>query len=74
MLGFSWIVTIKDALGLQPIRLDKDELKEKVKQVCFPYYDSEGLSAQSAIPVMATSKVRQVHGSDSGARNRFRRS
>uniref|UniRef100_A0A183GEJ3 TPR_REGION domain-containing protein n=1 Tax=Heligmosomoides polygyrus TaxID=6339 RepID=A0A183GEJ3_HELPZ len=32
LLGFSWIVTIKDALGLQPIRLDKDELKEKVKQ------------------------------------------
>ncbi|WKX94517.1 hypothetical protein Q1695_011641 [Nippostrongylus brasiliensis] len=32
LLGLSWIVTLKDALGIQPIKLDKDELKEKVKQ------------------------------------------
>lgn len=33
LLGLSWLVTIKDALGIQPVRLDKDSLKEKVKQV-----------------------------------------
>ncbi|KJH49780.1 tetratricopeptide repeat protein [Dictyocaulus viviparus] len=32
MLCVSWLVTIKDLLGIEPIRLDKDELKDKVKQ------------------------------------------
>ncbi|XGW07946.1 hypothetical protein V3C99_010792 [Haemonchus contortus] len=32
LLGLSWIVTLKDALGIKPVRLDKDPLKEKVKQ------------------------------------------
>ncbi|RCN31007.1 tetratricopeptide repeat protein [Ancylostoma caninum] len=32
LLGLSWLVTIKDALGIEPVVLDKDSLKEKVKQ------------------------------------------
>ncbi|KAK6735046.1 hypothetical protein RB195_018320 [Necator americanus] len=32
LLGLSWLVTIKDALGIEPVRLDKDSLKEKIKQ------------------------------------------
>uniref|UniRef100_A0A158PIT9 TPR_REGION domain-containing protein n=1 Tax=Angiostrongylus costaricensis TaxID=334426 RepID=A0A158PIT9_ANGCS len=32
LLGLSWLVTIKDILGIEPVKLDKDELKEKVKQ------------------------------------------
>ena len=33
LLSLSWLVTIKDMLGIEPIRLDKDPLKEKIKQV-----------------------------------------
>uniref|UniRef100_A0A0K0DJW0 TPR_REGION domain-containing protein n=1 Tax=Angiostrongylus cantonensis TaxID=6313 RepID=A0A0K0DJW0_ANGCA len=32
LLGLSWLVTLKDILGVEPVKLDKDELKEKVKQ------------------------------------------
>ncbi|EYB99049.1 hypothetical protein Y032_0125g1259 [Ancylostoma ceylanicum] len=32
LLSLSWLVTIKDALGIEPVVLDKDSLKEKIKQ------------------------------------------
>ncbi|KAK6017007.1 iron-sulfur cluster assembly accessory protein [Ostertagia ostertagi] len=32
LLGLSWFVTLKDMLGIKPVKLDKDPLKEKVKQ------------------------------------------
>ncbi|KAK6057089.1 tetratricopeptide repeat protein [Cooperia oncophora] len=32
LLGLSWLVTLKDMLGIQPVKLDKDPLKDKVKQ------------------------------------------
>ncbi|PIO76546.1 tetratricopeptide repeat protein [Teladorsagia circumcincta] len=32
LLGLSWFVTLKDVLGIKPVKLDKDPLKEKVKQ------------------------------------------
>uniref|UniRef100_A0A1I7XDG7 Tetratricopeptide repeat (TPR)-like superfamily protein n=1 Tax=Heterorhabditis bacteriophora TaxID=37862 RepID=A0A1I7XDG7_HETBA len=32
VLGISWLVTIKDILGIEPLKLDKDPLKEKIKQ------------------------------------------
>ncbi|CAI4224203.1 unnamed protein product [Auanema sp. JU1783] len=32
VLGLSWVVTIKDLLGIEKVQLDADPLKEKVKQ------------------------------------------
>lgn len=32
LLGLSWTVPFMDALGIQKVQLDKDPLKDKIKQ------------------------------------------
>lgn len=33
LLALSWVVTIKDFFGLEKVQLDKDSVKDKIKQV-----------------------------------------
>lgn len=33
LLALSWMVTIKDFFGLEKVQLDKDSVKDKIKQV-----------------------------------------
>lgn len=32
LLGLSWIVTLRDVLGIEKVQLDKDPIKDKIKQ------------------------------------------
>lgn len=35
LIALSWVVTLKDYLGIQKVQLDKDPIKDKIKQVLY---------------------------------------